>query len=132
MSRGTWTVYREVSTSAGGSAWTLDSTIYKPNSDLNFPQSSTKTIVSNSDGEKVYFNPSTKFLNDQITIPWRWVDDTFLAQITTYQENGYKLKIVTHVVGRDFIGYIMQIDPRWFSGVDGDYYDIDVVFERSE
>lgn len=127
MARQNWDIYEW-----DGSSWTNQSTIYRPNSDVELGRTSNQVKIRLADGTEGRITPSTKFVREPTTFLWLEIDfdDTLKSKIQGYITNHTKVKVVTQK-SENIIGYFLYIRRTWISGVE-DTEDLEAGFDRSE
>lgn len=119
----------EIQLSGGG--WYIDTSIPRPNSDLETDYISTQQKLKLANGSYGFITPETKRVKESITMFFANTTAIFRLQIENYMLNGDKIRITTHT-GEVFIGRFISMKRVWFVGCSPDQYDINTVFERTE
>ena len=123
----TWNIEYENS----GGTWTLDTAINRPNADLELQRLSTEVEVKLANGDLAWVSPETKSNKTPITMFFAKTSSGFRTQIENYIINRDKLHITTHT-GETFIGRFIDMKRVWFTGVEPDEFDMQVIFRRTE
>jgi len=122
--RGTWAVYKKV-----GVYWIRDGSIYRPNEDMQLPKTSTQVRMQLADGSKAFVTPSTLYLNQQLTMIWKYDTGTMKSKIETYITNQNDIKILDHL-GTEYIGRFISVESGLYVGTEPDTFDVKAMFER--
>ena len=124
MARNSWNI--EI---WNGSTWVSDSTIYRPNENLNIEITGTQSKVSLANGDNAFFTPETKYVPQDLVFQWFEIypSDSFITKIRTYVQNGSYLKITDHL-GNIFYGKFMNLRRVWLKGVE-DTFDLESTFQ---
>ena len=120
----TWNLY----TLESGDVWTIDTTMPRPNADLETILMSTQQKVKLADGSFGYITPEFKSSREMGSMTFIDTTSAFRTTIEGYINNGDIVKIETHTSDY-FCGRFVNMSRVWLAGVD-DSYDITVGFER--
>jgi len=121
-----WTI--EYEDSSGN--WTLDTTLPRPNADLETTFMSTQQRITLANGSLAFIRPETRRVKEAISLFFARTSSTFRSQLENYMLNGDKVRITTHS-DEIFIGRFISLKRVWFSGL-SDEYDVNAVLERTE
>jgi len=126
MARNYWSVY----TQASGATWELDN--YIPHNNIDFSEgyaSNTKKIQL-ADGSNIFFTPEVKKSFKQVVFQWELVTRDLYDMIITYIDSDEPIRIVTDIVGVEYIGKFIDVAINRLVGQSGDTANsISAIFE---
>jgi hypothetical protein len=111
-----------------GITWDLESSLPRPNEDLENQIVSTMQTLKLANGGEGYVTPEIK--TNKNTLQFFWADTTadFRSRIEGYINSGDKLKIVTHD-NQTLIGKFTEYKRVWFCGCENQF-DITTTFKE--
>lgn len=122
-----WTVWVIQS---DGITWSADTTLPRPNSDLEKEIISTIQTIKLANGGEAFVTPEIRRNKGTLTFFWADTTSAFRNQIEDYINFGEKVKIVTHD-NQIIYGRFMDYKRVWFSGNTA-MFDITVSFKESD
>jgi len=123
----TWNLY----TLNSSDVWVLDSTIPRPNEDLQAPIIHNQQERQLADGSFAFFTPETRATKDAISMSWLEQDKNFVDQLTRLIEDHEYIKIETHIPSYTYIGRFISMTPTWLVGRN-EVWNVNAIFKRME
>jgi hypothetical protein len=122
-----WIVY---CINSDGSTWDADTSLPRPNQDLEKNIISTVQTIKLANGSEGFVTPEVRRNKGTITFFWADTTSALRNQIETYINFGEKIKIVTHD-SQTIYGRFMDYKRVWFTG-DTSQFDITATFKESD
>ncbi len=122
-----WTIYVIES---DGVSWAVDTSLPRPNSDIEKQINSTIQTITLANGGEAYVTPEVRRNKGSIEFFWADTTATFRNQIEEYINFGEKVKIITHD-NQIIYGRFMSYRRVWFAG-NTSMFDISVTFKESD
>lgn len=114
-----------------GNTYVDDSTIQRPNANLETQRVSNMQKVKVADGSNAFMTPETKFVKEPFTMFFAETTSAFRSKIENYITNGDKVRITTHN-SETFVGKFINMSRIWLVGTNPDSFDLQVTFEQTE